>query len=135
MENAITLFALAAREKFRFVTSRGALTAEDLWDLDLTSATKVNLNDIAKDLFKQVKNNDDGLSFVTPVVSVDPTNEQKLELVKFIIGVKIAERDAANAARAKREQKARIMELLAKKQDDTLAGKSEDELRALLAAM
>jgi hypothetical protein len=72
---------------------------------------------------------------VTPVQKADTSNQLKFDIVKDIIAIKIAERDERTAAEAKRVQKNRLMELLAKKEDDSLAEKSTDELKALLAAM
>jgi hypothetical protein len=129
-------FIAATRGQIRFDSSKGQLTVEQLWDLPLTSTVgHPNLNDIAKALHRVLKNSDDEISFVTPVQKADTSNQLKFDIVKDIIAIKIAERDERTAAEAKRVQKNRIMELLAKKEDDSLAEKSTDELKALLAAM
>jgi hypothetical protein len=129
-------FIAATRQKLRFDSARGQLTVEDLWELPLTSSVpgKPNLDDIAKALHRTLKETDD-VSFVTPAAKADTSNQLRFEIVKQVIAVKLIECDEASAAAVKREQKGRILELLAKKQDDTLAGKSEEELRALLNAM
>ena len=49
------MFEQASRSKFRFNSSQGLLTTEDLWDLPLTSTRYANLNDIAKELNRTLK--------------------------------------------------------------------------------
>lgn len=127
------LFALASRMKFRFETTKGSLSVEDLWDLPLTGKNgRVNLDDIARGLYRQVKDSGDEMSFVSPTQKADETPQLKLELVKHIISILVAERDTAAQAAARKEQKQRLLELIARKEDETLAGKSLDELRAMV---
>lgn len=47
----------------------------------------------------------------------------------------MAERDAAKDAADRKEKKARLLELIARKQDEELAGKSAEELLALANAL
>ena len=69
------MFERATREKFRFNSPQGALSAEDLWDLPLTSdrANRANLNDIAKELNKTLKAKNDEEYFVEPKRATDTT--------------------------------------------------------------
>jgi hypothetical protein len=128
-------FIAATRNKLRFESVKGLLTVEDLWDLPLTGgAGKANLDDIAKALHRTLKETDD-VSFVTPAQKADTSNQLKFEIVKQIIDVKIVERNQATAAAVRREQTQRVRQLLAEKQDNALASKSEDELKALLASL
>lgn len=55
--------------------------------------------------------------------------------VKHIIGVRMAENEAAKAAADRRETKNRIMGLIAQKQDEQLQSKSLEELQAMIAAL
>jgi hypothetical protein len=127
------LFAVASRLKFRFETPRGSLTVEDLWNLPLTSRTgKVNLDDIARSLYRDVKDMGDEVSFVAPIQKTDEIPGLKLELVKYIISVLVSERDTAAQEAVRREKKQRLLELIVRKEDETLAGKSLDELRAMV---
>ncbi|MFA7247961.1 MAG: hypothetical protein WC169_12440 [Dehalococcoidia bacterium] len=127
------LFAVASRLKFRFETPRGSLTVEDLWNLPLTSRTgKVNLDDIARSLYRDVKDMGDEVSFVAPIQKADEIPGLKLELVKYIISVLVSERDTAAQEAVRREKKQRLLELIVRKEDETLAGKSLDELRAMV---
>ena len=48
------LFLQATREKFRFESSKGDLSVEQLWDLPLTSRTGFDLDTVAKAVNKFV---------------------------------------------------------------------------------
>ena len=72
------------------------------------------------------------VSFVEDAPIVDQTNQLRLDVLKHIIGVIKTERDAAAAAASKKETKQKILEIIAKKQDDALSNKSVDELKAML---
>lgn len=131
----MSLFEKASRQKFRFITPQGPLSTEDLWDLPLSSQKgRANLDDIARDLNKQLKSGDD-VSFVNQAKKAEEVLQQKFDLVKHVIGVKLAENEAVAKARETAEKKQRILALLAEKQDQALAAKSEEELRKMVEAM
>lgn len=131
------LFLIAARQKFRFNTTLGLLSTEQLWELPLqsTKAGTATLDSVAQDLNRQVKALED-VSFVTPRAA-SPKDEltQKLEIVKAIIAVKIAERDAAEQARERAQKKAQLTELLARKNEQKLESLSEEDLLKQLAEL
>ena len=120
-------FMLATRNKYRFVTCKGQLTVEDLWDLPLTSATgKPNLDDIAKDLYRQLKDGEE-ISFVhtddeAEKVKAKVTETQiTFDIVKYVIDTKLAEAKAAKEAMENKARRQRILELIAKKEEDFAA--------------
>jgi len=121
------IFANASRLKLRFATTVGQISVEDLWDLPLTSETKVNLNGIAKGLAKELResNEDD---FVGDKTAKTTT----IELVRYIIDVRRAEAEAKKLATAKKAQNEKILAIIAKKQDESLEGKSVEELMSML---
>ena len=126
------LFLTAARKKIRFLSPKGMLTTEDLFDLPLTSATgKANLDDIARGLHAQIKDSTE-VSFVDDTPTEDSTAKLGLEIVRVVIGIKKAERaDAAKAAEnAATRQK--IMALIDQKKDAALGEKSVEDLTAML---
>lgn len=130
------LFEKATREKIRFNTPQGLLHIEDVWELPLSSRSKnkANLNDIAKMLHKELKD-DDEMDFVTRRVKPNEGLVMRFEIVKHIIDVRLAEKDAAeNLAKAK-EKKAQIMSIMAEKETESLKGKSFEELKALLDSL
>lgn len=134
--DANQLFLKATRLKFRYPTLSGQLSVEDLWDLPLSSPTgrSTNLDDIAKALHRQLKEDLD-ISFVRPVVKKTEELQAKFDVVKLVIDTKVAERDDALAAKEKAEKKQKLMEIISKKKDAELEGKSVDELTSLLNSL
>lgn len=129
------MFEKADRLKLRFDTVKGALSVEDLWDLPLTSgAGKANLDDVAKGLFRQLKDEGD-VSFVTPSVSKDKTIQMKFDIVKHIIDVRVAENATAEQARANREKKQLILSIIAQKENEQLSNASLEDLQRLAESL
>ena len=121
----MNIFEMATRNKFRF-PYKGLISVEDLWDLG-----QVQLDSIYKNLNKEIKQIQEE-SLLSAKNSEDAELQAKIDIVKHIFTVKQKEAiqrsiDAENA-----DKKRRIMEILAQKQDDSLMGKSEDELRKML---
>lgn len=126
------MFKEASRLKLRFDSSKGQLSIEDLWDLPLvSSAGKVNLDDIARDLHSKL-NNDNDVSFVIKEKKSDVIIQLKFDIVKHIIEVRLVEDAARTLARNNSEKKQYILRLIADKQDEELKGKSLDDLKAMM---
>ena len=130
------MFEQAARLKLRFETIRGFLSVEDLWDLPLQTARPggVSLDEIAIALHRRIKNVAE-TSFVDETPKPDVETQLGFDIVKHIIAVKKAENAAALAARDKAATKQRILEIIAKKQDETLAASSIEELQRQLETL
>lgn len=119
------MFEVATRSKMRF-PFRGLISVEDLWDL-----SPQNLDVIFKSLnseLKQVKEE----SLLDTKTKEDKELDVKIEIVKHIVNVKLDEENSRLKAKAQREQKQKIMEILSTKQDESLQNKSVDELKAML---
>ena len=125
----LNIFEIASREKYRFETSIGNLTVENLWDIPLSSpGNKATLNSIAIDLYNKTK--DDEVSFVSAKrKNVHLLN--KLEVVKHIISVRLEEAEKKKTAEEAREKKRKIDDIIAKKQDTSLENMSLEELMKL----
>lgn len=130
--NSAALFESASRLKLRFDSKVGQLSVEDLWDLPLTSNTKANLDAIAIDLNRQLQGTEE--SFVSTGTK-NVVLELKFEIVKHIIGVRVAENQAKVDERAKAERKEKLQEILAQKKNEGLAALSVEELEAELAKL
>lgn len=130
------MFEKANRLKLRFASPQGSLTAEDLWDLPLTStrSNQANLNEIAKTISRQLKEAGEE-DFVNPKSGADEVLQLKLDVVKHVIQVRQTENEATRAAAERKEKKERLLELIARKQDQQLEGKSLEELQAMVAAL
>lgn len=127
------MFEQASRLKIRFESPKGLLPAEDLWDLPLTSTTgRANLDDIAKALHRELRDSAETVSFVTPTGGTANTLSQlRFDLVKHVIGIRVEERAKALDATKRAETKQRLLEIISRKENETLEGKSLDELRAM----
>ena len=119
------LFIMATRKKFRF-PFKGMISIEDLWDLSVQ-----NLDNVFKTLNAEVKQVREE-SLLTTKSTEDAELDAKIEIVKYIVKIKLEEADKKKQAAAMREQKRRIQEILANKQDEALQGKSIEELQAML---
>lgn len=129
------MFDKCVRLKLRFATPQGVLSAEDLWDLPLTgAANRANLNNIAKGISRQLKAEAEE-DFVNPQPKANGTLQLSLDIVKHIIATLQQEREVVQAAQEKRERKARLLELIASKQDEALKGKSLEELTQMVDAL
>lgn len=119
------VFEVAVRSKFRF-PFRGSISTEDLWDL-----TVEDLDSVFKSLNSQLKQ-------ATEESLLDTRTEQdkeilaKVEIVKYVVSVKLEEKANRLKAKEKREQRQKIMEIMSAKQDTELQGKSLEELSKML---
>lgn len=118
------MFEMASRMKFRF-PFKGMISTEDLWDLSLEQLNSVfvTLNEETKQ--RQVES-------LLDHVEEDTELEAKLEIVKHVFKVKKYEAAARAAAAVKAEKKQKILEVLAKKQDESLQNMSEEDLLKML---
>jgi hypothetical protein len=131
----LSIFEKASRAKLRFTTPVGHITSEDLWDLPLLStSSSACLDDIARDIYKRVRDDAENVSFVTPPAAKGTSEDRlRLEIVKRIIEVKIEERDKAQQAEMLKAKKQRILAIMAEKEDESLKGASLDELKQMLS--
>jgi hypothetical protein len=118
------LFKTATKTGLRFATNKGSVTTEDLWGLSLTQ-----LNTVARTISADLRQTEE--DFIGGRSNADTNKQLALEVVKAVIADKIADRDAATLADARRSQRQQIDELIARKQVDALASLSVEELEAL----
>lgn len=121
----MNVFEYATRRKVRF-PFKGQVSTEDLWDLSLE-----NLDSIYKTLKAQVKA-EQGESLLRKASPNDELLDVQIEIVTHIVNVKLAEREARQKDRERRERNARIKEIIAQKQDADLQSKSVEELEKML---
>lgn len=122
--NMNDLFITANRKRYRF-PYKGLISVEDLWLLDMNE-----LDAVYKILNKNIKNAED-----PGLLNENKTDEgilNMIDIVKYIFSVKMEEQhkrelEVENAAKRKR-----IMEIMARKQDEALENMSEEELKKLL---
>ena len=119
------MFEIATRTKMRF-PFKGMVTVEDLWDLSVQNFDKVfkALNSQRKEAQEE--------SLLNTKSSEDERLETQIEIVKYIVGVKLDEQAARLKAAENKEKKQKIMALMAKKDDEALENMSKEELQKLL---
>lgn len=133
----MNIFELASREKFRFPSTKGELTTEQLWQLPLLDErTFFDLNSVAKAISTELKDMGEENFVQKAQTSIRrPALEAKLEIVKYIIASHqqaIAEHaEASNKAETKR----RLLDLLARKEDKALEELTADQIRDQLKAL
>jgi hypothetical protein len=125
----MNLFLEASREQYRFLTSRGTINTEDLWQLKLE-----DLNTIAKDLNRQIKAGDEE-NFIAKRTTANTTLNNKFELVKEIIAIRLEEAEKKLLAKERAVKRAQLIELIGKKEVSALESKSIEDLKAELAGL
>lgn len=126
----MTIFEKATREKFRYPSTKGLLTTEQLWELPLTAKAGFSLDDVAKAVNAELKAIDTESFVATETNPAKATLETKLEVVKHVIAIRLAEDQAAKAAAAKKLEKEKLLAVLGRKQDAALENLTEAELLA-----
>ena len=122
MEN---MFEFATRNKMRF-PFKGQISVEDLWDLRVE-----DLDTVFKSLNKQVKQTKEE-SLLTTKTTEDTILDTQIAIVKYIFDVKVQEANARLIEKERKEQKQKIMSILATKQEQELQNKSVEELQKML---
>lgn len=129
------LYMIAALEKFRFPSTKGDLTLEQLYDLPLkTNGNAPSLNKIAQTLSALIQA-EGAENFVDDKTPTNQALEDKLEIVKEVIALRKAEKQSREQAAAKRELIAKLEDKLEAKRDQALSELSEQELLDKIAEL
>lgn len=107
------LFEIATRNRYRF-NYKGVMTVEDLWSLRVE-----DLDAIFKMLNRQKKTADED-SLLATKSAEDQDLANKIDIVRYIVSVKLAEAAERVSAAEKKAQRDKIMEIVAKKKDKAL---------------
>ena len=132
------MFEQLIRGKVRFASPQGQFSIEDLYDLPLESkaANRANLLTIARGLLKEVKESEpEDFGIGTTTDNASQLALLKLEAVRYVINVRLAEQKANAESQATKAQLQQILGLIAQKENEAMAGKPIDELRALVALL
>lgn len=120
------MFERAVREKFRY-PYKGNISTEDLWDLSVTT-----LDTIFKELNSQLKESQ-GESLLSVKSSKSNVLEAKIEIIKYIVTVKLTETEAREKEYENAQKKQKILEIIKEKQDNSLKDMTIEELQAMIA--
>lgn len=131
---SVSIFEQASRQKVRFSGPQGTLSVEDLWDLPLTSTkSRANLDELAVQLHGELEQSGPR-SFVGAANPASAVTQLKFDLVKYVIDVKMAENAAERTRRDSAARKQQLLELIERKETESLQNLSIEELRALAQA-
>lgn len=122
------LFIEATKKNYQF-PFRGMINVIDLWELPVTS-----LDLVFKSLNADYKKSEEE-SLLSAQTKESEELSEKIEIVKYIVNEKLAEKKAKEDAKKNREMKQRLLEIKAKRQDAALEGLSDAELDKMIQAM
>lgn len=122
------LFESATRSKMRF-PFKGMISVEDLWDLSLT-----NLDSVFKSLNAEVKKFEEE-SLLHTKSKEDEEISNKIEIVKYIVNVKLNEKKKRENDIKNAETRQKLLEIKAKRQNVALENMSDEELDKALAEL
>ena len=126
--NGTSLFELATKGKYRF-PYKGQVSVEDLWDISLEG-----LDSIYKTLNTELKKSEEE-SLLNKKSKEDEVLNNKIELIRYIVRVKLDEASAREIASANAMKKNKILEIMAVKQDQALHNASMEELQKMLSEL
>jgi len=124
----MNIFEKAARIKLR-INCKGMCSTEDLWDLPLKT-----LDNIYKKLNAKVKAQTED-SLLDAKTAEDEITALQIEIVKHIVLVRVQEAHDRKTLVEKSEEKKRLLEILARKQDQETENLSKEELMARINAL
>jgi len=122
------MYKQASQLKLRFLTGKGLLSVEQLWDLsqgDLSNAIKA-----VKKVLK--KNDDDELSFLVDTKVVDVENQLKFDILKDVYLTKKKEAEDLRSAAEIKAHNQKILNKMAALKDKELDGMSMKDLEKQL---
>ena len=122
------LFINETRNNYQFPL-RGMIKVIDLWDLSLT-----NLDSVFKTLNAEAKKSEEE-SLLNTKSKEDEEISNKIEIVKYIVGVKLDAKTKREDAKKNAEMRQRLLEIKAKRQDAALENMSDEDLDKALAEL
>ena len=122
------LFEIATRNNYQF-PFRGMINVIDLWDLPLT-----DLDSVFKTLNAEIQRSEEE-SLLNTKSTEDEEISNKIDIVKYIVSVKLAEKKAREDDKKNAEMRQRLLEIKAKREDAALENLSDEELDKALAEL
>lgn len=122
------IFEYATRNKVRF-PYKGNVSVEDLWDLSVTELDKV-----FKILNSQRKQSQEE-SLLNTKSKEDEITDVQIAIVKHIVDVKLAEKEARKKAAENKAKKQKIMAIMAARDEKVLENASDEDLQKMLAEL
>ena len=131
----MSIFEQASKQKLRFLTPRGNLTVEQLWDLPLDKG-EVNLYQLATELVAEVTSKPEAeLSFFKKATTKNEVAELKFNIVKHIVTTKVTELEAKQNEAVIKSEIAELDKLIAAKEAESKASLSLEQLKEMKAKL
>lgn len=128
------LFIKASRKAYRFPSTRGALATEDLWGMPLTAKNGFSLDAVAIALDTIIRTQSQSFVNAAPTATLAEL-QAKLEVVQYIIAIRIEEANAATLRAAKTAERRKLLDALEARDNADLVSATREELLAKLAAL
>ena len=129
------LFMRASRRAWRFPSSRGDLTVEQLWHMPLLGKNNFDLNTVAIALNQELKALGEE-NFVDVNVNTDRTEAAaRLALIKQVISIRQAEQKVAEQRVQRADQRRKILDVLERRDHEELTNASREDLLKKLAEL
>ena len=119
------LFEIASRRKFRWQTDKGPQSVEELWKMSTTK-----LDALYRDLSAELKASK-GESLLETKNIENQDLEDRIEIIKYIVKVKLAEIKEAENAKERKEEKQEILQIIKEKESEAKRNMSVEELKKL----
>lgn len=117
------------RQHCRFASTKGLVTVEDLYYLPLEEVDKIAIA-LNKDLKEQSEE-----SFLLSKTKSSEDTALKLEIAKHIIKTRLQEQEDRRLELAKKAQKEKILSHIERKEDESLAALSTEELKEIYESL
>ncbi|ALY07175.1 hypothetical protein VmeM32_00189 [Vibrio phage vB_VmeM-32] len=127
-------FVEAVKHGLTFATSRGQRTISEMWTLPLTGNNGYNLDVISRELLSELRKTQEE-SLVVETTKANRELQVKLEILKFIIDDKKAEKAAKRLEIEKAEKRRELQEAIVETKKKMYKEKTLEELQAELAAL
>lgn len=124
------IFEQITRKGLTFSTVKGNISVQELWQLPLKGRNGFDLDTVSRDLLSKVKASSEE-SLVETVNNVDSDDELRLEVLKVVVNTLKSEQEARVNAEQARSHNEKIDQLIARKQEQELEGKSVEELLSM----
>lgn len=121
----MNMFENAVRNKYRF-DYKGSISVEALWDLNVNA-----LDLIYKKLVKEVKDNEEE-SLLSPINKENEELENKVEIIKYIVDVKLREKALRLESKERAAKKQELLEIIKDKENEKLRNMSADDLKKMV---
>ena len=119
-------YKLAAQAKFRYNTTKGELTTEQLFGLSIN-----DLDELAVSL--DIAHKESGKkSFVNKTSPKDKTTKEKFEIVLDVLNTKVEEQEMLTQMAEDKKYNEKILAAIEGAEDEELKGKSKAQLMKML---